>query len=691
MKKILLILLFFAVNFTFAQADCEDAIPICSDADIAMTPSGTGDVEEGDVGCLSGENNSLWFMFSVQTAGTLTFVITPAQNVDYDWALYGPNHNCADVNAMPIRCSYDAPPSYATGLNMTSTDLSEDSGGDGFVRYLDVLPGQTYYLLVDNFSPTISQFSLTFGGTASLATPFDYNGSQHFQQHPFVQPGPNADGEIELCENPTLFDFSTLTSQIINGNNNFIVKYYETNADLIDDNNAITTSVVTAPSTYYYAIYYLDPNQPNSFLNKCREMGEIKFFDISIEANSAAVTTCNNNNEGTGVFDLTTVATQMYDDPAVPVTRKFYPTMADLNNGTNEITAPWAYTSAAPGIVYVKFTTQKNCTTVGEIALSFLPVVVTQDAELSECFIAAQPTTATFNLEEAVVTNDPGATTKFYPSLQDAINDTNAIPNPLTYISSNSVVYARVTNNQGCWGTAKITLNVIPPTYSLVLKDKIICVEDRTTLDAGPGFDAYEWSSGETTSTISGVQVGSYWVDLHKNGCITRQEVKVLAAPAPVITSIDITNNTVTVNAGGGTVPYQYSMDNVVWQTSNVFDNVPRGKATVYIKDAYDCDPIPIDITVPNLVNVITPNGDDINDAIDYSVLAYTKDLQFTVYDRYGAKVFVADKKNNFRWNGYTSGKKAPTGTYWYTITWLDPVRNIPVKYSGWVMLKNIE
>ncbi len=31
----------------------------------------------------------------------------------------------------------------------------------------------------------------------------------------------------------------------------------------------------------------------------------------------------------------------------------------------------------------------------------------------------------------------------------------------------------------------------------------------------------------------------------------------------------------------------------------------------MFLKDAYDCDPQQVAITVPNLINVITPNGEN--------------------------------------------------------------------------------
>jgi hypothetical protein len=141
-------------------------------------------------------------------------------------------------------------------------------------------------------------------------------------------------------------------------------------------------------------------------------------------------------------------------------------------------------------------------------------------------------------------------------------------------VAPNGVVYIKVINANGCYSVAVVTLVVLPPVKSDVLKDKIICMEDKTTLDAGPGFKSYEWSTGATTQTIKDVGVGTYWVKLKTGDCVTMQTVKVYASEHPVISNIDISNNTVTVNVIGGTQPYQYSIDNINWQDSNVFNNV---------------------------------------------------------------------------------------------------------------------
>ncbi|WP_027371860.1 T9SS type B sorting domain-containing protein [Chryseobacterium sp. UNC8MFCol] len=698
MKKFLLIFLTIITQMLCAQQDCMTAIPVCSDADISLKPNGWGTIHEGEVGCLGtrGESNSIWLTFSIETAGTLTFVVTPtgptAIDIDYDFALYGPNHDCANLTAAPLRCSYASPNWGAispTGLDMTSVDLSEDSSGDDFVKYLDVLPGQVYHLLLNNYSDEVSPFTLTFGGTAKLLTPFDHNSSHIYQPNPFLRPGPTQNGEIPVCGSIVNYDFSTLSAQILNANPNFIVKYYASSADSSNDANAITTPTnINVATTYYYAISYVDPNSPSSFLNQCREFGQIKFLDKSFTLNPATLTSCSNNNSGTALYDLSTATVGA--DPTHVL--KYYPSMYDLNNGTNEITNPYQYYSAE-GSAFVKATNEFGCFATAEITLKFYPLVTVRDAELTTCFLENNPSTGLFNLNNAQVTDASGTLSKkFFPSLLDAIDSTNEILNFTNYIAPNGVVYVRVFDSRGCYSVAKITLKVTPPVRSEVLKDKIICIEDKTTLDAGPGFKSYEWSTGATTQVINNVGVGTYWVKLKTGECTTTQTVKVYPSEQPVISNVDISNNTLTVNVIGGTPEYQYSMDNITWQTSNVFSNIARGSYKLYVKDAYDCDPIVITVLVPNLINVITPNGDGVNDTIDYSAIADKQNLVLTVFDRYGAKIHQADKSNGYKWDGTIAGKKIPTGTYWYSLTWNEnDKKNTAFKFSGWVLVKNRE
>ncbi|WP_292009386.1 T9SS type B sorting domain-containing protein [Chryseobacterium sp.] len=484
-----------------------------------------------------------------------------------------------------------------------------------------------------------------------------------------------------LCPNPTTgnatIDLTNFNSQFVANPNNYTFTY------------SVGGTVITNPTAYQY-----NANTTVSIRIKdnsgvlCDNADAVIILSLSpFTANEATLTECNNNKAGTATFNLNNANVT----PIIGVTKKYYKTIADLNAGTNEITNPTTYTSA-PGEVYVKVTTSEGCTGSAKINLTFFPEIIVNETTIESCFIETATNTASFDLTSANVTSSTNITKKYYTTISNAINETNEIMNPGAYISTSGEVYAKVTDTNGCYTIVKIALKVLPPVLSTVLKDKIICIGDRTNLDAGPGFDGYEWSTGATTQAIEGVPVGTYWVRLKTGDCITTQIVNVRASVQPVISTIDITNNTITINVAGGTPPYQYSLDGINWQDSNVFTDLARGEVKIFVKDSYNCPPVEVQVTVPNLINAITPNGDNINDVIDYSALAYKKNLVFVIYNRYGNKLFEADKFRNYSWNGTAFGKKVPTGTYWYTITWNENDKNNTLtKYNGWVLVKNRE
>lgn len=486
-----------------------------------------------------------------------------------------------------------------------------------------------------------------------------------------------------VCTNPATgngtVDLTSYNSQFVNNPGNYIFTYYVLGS----------STPIANPSSFQYSgntTIKVVIKDPTSTLCDNGD-GVIQLNPTPFAATDASLTGCNNNNAGTATFDLNSAAVTT----VAGVTKEFYPTLYDLNNGTNQITNPSAYASAA-ATIYVKVTTPQGCVSTAKITLNIYPVVVVNDVEIKSCFIETNPSMASFNLTGAVVSQG-GLTKEYYPSLTDAISGTNAISTPAAYIAPNGVVYIKVFSSNGCYSIAKVTLTVIPPVYSRTLLDKTICIENTTTLDAGAGFKSYEWSTGATTQSIKNVGVGTYWVKLKTGDCIATQKVTVYPSDNPVITTVDISGSTVTVYANGGTPPYQYSMDNINWQDSNVFTNIARGEAKVYVRDGYNCVPVEVNITVPNLINVITPNDDGKNDFIDYSALANKQNLEIAIFDRYGYKMFQADKTNGYKWAGTTNGsKKVPTGNYWYSVSWNENNKNsTPIKFSGWIVVKNRE
>jgi hypothetical protein len=151
--------------------DCTRASELCSGVTYSSNSRGPGLVAEGCTGSTcpaGGENHTNWYFFTVLTTGTLTFTIDPQTNTDdYDFSVYGPNVTCNSLGT-PIRCS-DSGNTGNTGLNTTEIDNIENVLGNGFVNQMNVVAGEVYYMVVDEWlSNTGNGYDLTFGGTATL-------------------------------------------------------------------------------------------------------------------------------------------------------------------------------------------------------------------------------------------------------------------------------------------------------------------------------------------------------------------------------------------------------------------------------------------------------------------------------------------------------------------------------------------
>jgi len=139
-------------------SDCEEAIVPCDNEPIQYNSNGEGVEEIAGTpaqDCLGdgGEHYSTWFRLQIDNAtpidAHLTFTIYSNDgNEDYDFVLYK-SSDCS--NLVPIRCSF---------AGSDQTGLDEEGINNGFELYVEVNPGEVYYLLVDNFSGNFQGFTL---------------------------------------------------------------------------------------------------------------------------------------------------------------------------------------------------------------------------------------------------------------------------------------------------------------------------------------------------------------------------------------------------------------------------------------------------------------------------------------------------------------------------------------------------
>ncbi|WP_289042524.1 T9SS type B sorting domain-containing protein [uncultured Zobellia sp.] len=174
-------LLFLGIGAVQAQVslDCSNAIPICNNTPVngGTTGFGIDDFNGASVsGCLEQtltgaiESNSAWYRFRTGASGQLGFNIGIDTLEDWDFALYRSN-DCSNLGE-PVRCNF-----FDNQDENTFIGVGEDPTGNAenvqYEAWLDVEPGEDYYLLINNFSNNNSGFSIQFSGHIFVTNPFD--------------------------------------------------------------------------------------------------------------------------------------------------------------------------------------------------------------------------------------------------------------------------------------------------------------------------------------------------------------------------------------------------------------------------------------------------------------------------------------------------------------------------------------
>ncbi len=160
--------------------DCLAAIPLCRNIySETVSYAGVGNIANETnpkLSCLlSGEKNSVWYVFTTQTAGDLSFLITPnVLTEDYDWEVYNlTNAKCTDLiynKSLNVSCNY-AGFKGITGPTGASTLTQQGLSGTPFNAKIPVAAGETYVVHVSNYSSTTNGYTIDFG--ASTAVMFD--------------------------------------------------------------------------------------------------------------------------------------------------------------------------------------------------------------------------------------------------------------------------------------------------------------------------------------------------------------------------------------------------------------------------------------------------------------------------------------------------------------------------------------
>jgi len=155
-----------------STADCVNAIQLCGSEPISIDKTkGTGFEDKEGCSPSGQEFQSKWFRFDVLESGDLEFMVQPKGDAVFTYSLY--KDACPTVgNSNAIACELGMP--SAEGRIIGLSDDPVASFGDlgtaptNFSSALGVTVGETYFLLIDNFSSNGIGFDLSFAGTAKI-------------------------------------------------------------------------------------------------------------------------------------------------------------------------------------------------------------------------------------------------------------------------------------------------------------------------------------------------------------------------------------------------------------------------------------------------------------------------------------------------------------------------------------------
>lgn len=474
LKFLSLSIIFITYFNSYSQqpTDCIDAVIACGNSSINLNVSGVGTQElSGSNTCSSQENNSVWLKVTVVSSGTLGFTLTPNSssiNEDYDFFVFGPNVSCGNIG-QAIRCSTTNPSAAnqgnnLTGMNGTSTDTSEGPGslGNSFVRWLDVLAGESYYIVIDRPIGN-SPFNLEWTGTARFSEP---------PTNEATTSGVALD--LESCDITapfndefTAFNFTNNTTSIIGTQTNVNVTYHESESDANIGINEITSPYtnIRNPQTIFARI-----------TNNTTGCFELTNFNLNVNLGPNIIPSidfilCDNLDDGNDkngrtIFNLSSKNADILNglDPlAFNIT--YHTSRSDAEtSGSSTLPNLYYNTIAFNEQVFVRIEDKLNpeCYSVSVLNLISNPNPDAFSHTILQCDEDGTVDGITlFNLNEAntsLTGNISGRSTKFYTDIAktneingDAFNN---VINPQT-------IYVEVINDDtGCISNSELTLEV---------------------------------------------------------------------------------------------------------------------------------------------------------------------------------------------------------------------------------------
>lgn len=700
MRNFYYLLFLFSSVFVWAQNICDIEVnPVCSTETFdvqAPNSSYDGAIESCD-GISYPLENVVWYEMRVLEGSTFTFLIELNLGDDYDFALWK-NPNCEDLG-VPDRATFIHEPLFGittTGLMLNEEDECESFGDfyfntPGFVRHLDVVPGDMILLMIQRPEVTSSgyDFNIQFentGGDAVLDCSIvgniypkcdvDGNGVEDFLVSDFLN-------DLATEYPNSVYSFYTSHIAAFEGDQSGLVSF------------PFSLSTFNSPEFLFIRIEDADGTF-DRVIQISLVVNPIPFLDANLELEF-----CDNDFSGQFMIDLSDLETELIDN-SNQYQFSFYQSLAQAISQENPISDNQVNSYLIPTLphsVWVVATNVMGCHSL-PIQVQFMQgEMITLNSETVVPLEYCKGESIDLTYFEGLISSDSGLTYTYFESLANAQENQNSISNITDYLAQgNGEIYIRLEHANLCPVIAVVEVleNPIPkilnlPTLLEVCENESI----ELTLDSTTSNSTYLWSLDGSVihqgSQFLISESGVYTVKVTSpEGCSSEEQFIVVRPPFPIIKALEYGSDYIVVTAVGGNNGYlEYSLNQVLWQDSPRFNHLESGKSyTVYVREN-GCKIASYMFTLLTIPNFISPNGDGMNDVLMIRGIHQNPTATIKIFDRYG-KVFVnTNFSGNYVWDGRYLGRNVPSGDYWYIIEAPTDGVKVAQKWVGHISVRN--
>ena len=241
------------------------------------------------------------------------------------------------------------------------------------------------------------------------------------------------------------------------------------------------------PQIVYVKIY-----NPSAGDEGCISYEELTLFVKEFpEIQDDELIICDNLHDSSEFVDLTQNNTLVTG--SIDVNYQYFPSLTDLQNGTDEITNPGNFeVTATTTEIYVNISAaNSDCTdyAVYTITLNESPDAV--DGSLENCSIDDISTFHLPDADELIITNPEDYEITYHTTYNNALNGTNDLPEEFENTTADQVIYARVEGADGCYDISEVTLSTVA--IHEILPEVISQCDDPYLISDGTGtFDLTE-------------------------------------------------------------------------------------------------------------------------------------------------------------------------------------------------------